>query len=235
MQQLISEYQKSKDLSKNYSSRSNEESSQLYATIQEAVSIVQFYQDKDSGGEESLQFLTAVFEPLLKKTAGFVHKFVYKHEDFNDVLQETYLKFIELTYQYDPAISQFSYYVKTMLTKQMRAWSKKQKRHVPASVDIAIINNLLVDHSLCDVDTVYMQFNELILIEEFNDFIEDRACKKARSSTVKEVCYKYFLGTHSCKQIAEELQISYHAVYEVIKRIEKEYKVFLEQDSIIGY
>jgi len=176
-----------------------------------------------------------VFKPLILKSAAIVHRFIYKHEELNDVIQQGYLQFIELTYAYDPSISQFSYYIKSMLERQLRAWSKKQSRYVATAMDSAIINNILVDPALCDRNTVYLQFNELILMDEMQDFMKARANKKARSATVREVCYKYFLGTHSCKKIAEELDISYHAVYEVIKRIEKEYRIFLEQNSLIGF
>lgn len=221
-------------ISKNYENRTAQETTTLYTTIQDAVALVQFYEGKDASAEP-LSFLTEVFKPLIIKSANIVHKYIYKHEQLDDVIQQSYLYFIELVYNYDPSISQFSYYIKSMLERQLRAWSKKQTKHLPVSIDVSIINNLLVDPSLCDVDTVYLKFNELILKDELNNFMEERANRKARSSTVKEVCYKYFLGTHSCKQIAEELSISYHAVYEVIKRIEKEYRVFLEQNSLIGF
>ena len=227
-------YANSCTISRNYQKRTAEDSATLYSTIQDAVEQVQFYKGQDES-VEPLTFLTEVFKPLILKSAAIVHKFIYKHEQLDDVIQQGYLQFIELTYGYDPSISQFSYYIKSMLERQLRAWSKKQTKYSAVAMDTAIINNILVDPSLCDMNTVYLQFNELILKDELQEFMEERANRKARSATVREVCYKYFLGTHSCKKIAEELGISYHAVYEVIKRIEKEYKIFLEQNSLIGF
>jgi RNA polymerase sigma factor (sigma-70 family) len=228
------EYAESCAISKNYQKRTQAQSATLYSTIQDAVETGQVFKGQVES-DEPLLFLTEVFKPLILKSASIVHKFVYKHEQLDDVIQQGYVQFLELVYAYDPSISQFSYYIKSMLERQLRAWSKKQSRYTVTSMDSSIINNILVDPSLCDMHTVYIQFNELILRDEMQDFMEERANRKARSATVKEVCYKYFLGTHSCKKIAEELDISYHAVYEVIKRIEKEYRVFLEQNSLIGF
>lgn len=227
------DYAESCEISKNYQKRTQVQSAMLYSTIQDAVELAQVFKGLPSS-DEPLTFLTEVFKPLILKSASIVHKYIQRHEQLDDVIQQGYVHFLELVYSYDPSISQFSYYVKSMLERQLRAWSKKQSRYTAVSMDCSIISNILVDPSLCNVDTVYLQFNELILKEELQDFMEERANKKARSNTVREVCYKYFLGTHSCKKIAEELGISYHAVYEVIKRIEREYRVFLEQNSIIG-
>jgi len=221
-------------LSRNHATRTKAESSTLYCTIQEAVSQAQYYKDSDDSNE-SLTFLTIVFEPLIKDSAKNVHKYAQQREDYDDILQQCYVFFIELIYAYDSNISQFAYYVKSMLERQLRAWSKKQSKRFTPAIDSEIINNLLVDPSMCDSDTVYIKFNERILKQELDLFMQLRASRKARSATVKTVCYKYFLGTHTCKQIAEELNISYHAVYEVIKRIERDYKDFLEQHSIIGF
>lgn len=222
------------ELSKNHTTRTKSQSSTLYCTIQAAVALVQHYRGSDESAEP-LSFLTVIFEPLIKDSAYNVYKFSNQREEYDDILQQCYLFFIELVYAYDSSISQFAYFVKSMLQRQLNAWSKKQAKKFAPSIDSEIVNNTLVDPSLCDANTVYLKFNEAILKKEMDEFMEIRANKKARSITVKTVCYKYFMGTHTCKQISEELEISYHAVYEVIKRIERDYREFLKEHSIIGF
>jgi RNA polymerase sigma factor (sigma-70 family) len=226
-------YEKGVELSRNFKKRTSEQTSELYRLIKQAVMDAQDPQHPES--DKALLFITVLFDPLVKKVSSRIYPFVSKYEEFEDVLQETYAAFINLVYQYNPLISSFPYYVNNMLPKQVKAWSQKTRKKASSPIDVTIVDNRLVDPMMDSKDTVYDKYNGLILEKEYEEFILKRAEKKAKSGTVKEVCYSYFLGGDTCSQIAERLNISYHAVYEVIKRIEKELRKFLEEDSFTGF
>jgi predicted DNA-binding protein YlxM (UPF0122 family) len=59
--------------------------------------------------------------------------------------------------------------------------------------------------------------------------------KKSRSDTNKTVCTDYFLGSKSCGEIAENLDISYQAVYEIIKKIKKELRDHLHENKYVNF
>lgn len=225
-------YEEGIKLSRNYSSRTESQSNELYKLIQDAAIEAQNPQSRES--DKALEFLTFAFTPLVKKTASKIYPHLVRFAEYDDVLQETYSLFITLVYSYNPSIASFPYYIQKMLPQQVRAWSQKARKKFSASIDFVVIDNLIADPLLDGKDAVYARYHTSILAQEYEDFILSRAEKKAKSVTVKEVCYNYFLGKETCVQISERLGISYHAVYEVIKRLEKEIRRFLEEESLAG-
>ncbi len=225
-------YKRGINLSKNFQVRTSEETTELYALIKEAVLLAQDPQNMNA--DESLAFVIYIFDPLIRKVASKIYPHIKDYEEYDDTLQETYVTFIHLVYGYDPNIATFPYYVRNMLPRQVRAWSQRTRKKSSCPVDMIIVDNKLVDPTLNKQDAVYDRYNSLIFEKEYEDFILQRAKKKAKSDTVKEVCYNYFLGKLTCSQIADKLGISYHAVYEVIQRINKELKVFLSENSFTG-
>ena len=49
------------------------------------------------------------------------------------------------------------------------------------------------------------------------------------------MCNKIFLGNTTCSELATELGISYHAVYEIINKIKKELVFFFNENSFGEY
>lgn len=226
-------YNEGINLSKNYGSRTKEQAAYLYSLIQSAVISAQDTTNPES--DSALKFIMYVFTPLIKKTAAKVYPHVSKFEEFDDVMQETYCHFLNLVYSYNPSIATFPYFINKMLSQQVRAWSQKKRKGYCSPVDISVMSNTIVDYMFGDNNAVFDYYHNSMLEQEYEDFILLKAEKKSKSCTVKQVCFNYFLGKKTCTEIAADLGISYHAVYEVIKRIEKELKDFLENESIIGY
>jgi len=219
-------------LSRKFKQRSKSETNELYQLIQSAA--LEAQDPQNASAEDSLKFVVLVFEPLIKKIATKIYPQVSRHQEFEDILQETYVTFLGLVYAYNPLIASFPYYINKMLVQQVRAWGQKTSRKWAPPVDIVAADNLLSNHSVNNQDKAYETYHSYILMQEYEEFILARAEKPAKSGTVKAVCYDYFLGRKTCMQIAKSRGISYHAVYEVIKRIERDLKEFLQKDSFLG-
>ena len=226
-------YKEAIRLSRNFNSRSVEETKQLYSTIQDAVTLAQKKDGKES--ETAMSFLLEVYEPYVKKIAGRYFPYVETPMEFDDVFQEVCVIFLLLTYKYNKDISSFSYYINLMLPQYMNVWIQKINSTTIVPVDIKVIESTLCHPAFDTAEKVFDYFNGLIFEKEYTLFIQKRSEKSSRSSTVKEVCNKIFLGNTTCSELAEELGISYHAVYEIINKIKKELMQFFNENNFGEY
>jgi RNA polymerase sigma factor (sigma-70 family) len=227
------DYKEAIRLSRAFNNRSVEDTKKLYSTIQKAVHLAQKKEGVES--ENALSFLIEVYEPYIKKISGKYFTYVSNPLEYEDVLQEVYVIFLVLTYKYDKLISSFSYYINLMLPQYMNVWLQKITQTYSIPVDIKIIESTVSHPSLDTADKVYDYLNGTILEREYIHFIEERAKKNSRSNTVKEVCDKIFLGNTTCSELAQELGISYHAVYEIINKIKKELRFFFNSNRFSEY
>jgi DNA-directed RNA polymerase specialized sigma subunit len=220
-------------LSRSFNSRSVEETKKLYGTIQKAVTIAQ--QKNGDESEFAMSFLLEVYEPYIKKIAGRYFPYVENPMEFDDVFQEVCVIFLLLTYKYNKDISSFSYYINLMLPQYMNVWIQKINTTTIIPVDIKVIESTLSHPAFDSKEKVFDYYNGLIIEKEYTTFIQKRSEKSSRSSTVKEVCHKIFLGNTTCSELATELGISYHAVYEIINKIKKELMYFFNENNFGEY
>ena len=122
-----------------------------------------------------------------------------------------------------------------MLPQYMNVWIQKVNSTSITPVDIKVIESTLCHPAFDTADKVLNYFNGLIFEKEYTAFILKRSEKSSRSSTVKEVCHKIFLGNTTCSELANELGISYHAVYEIINKIKKELTLFFNENNFGEY
>jgi len=233
-------YEKAVRLSRNFNSRSAEDTKELYGIIQRAVKLAQRGKEDNIGRNDrevkrAKAFLLEVYEPYIKKMAGKYFPSVETPLDFEDVIQEVYLIFLSLINKYDENISSFSYYINLMLPQYMSVWVHKINSTVYVPVDIKIVEATLCHPAFDSSVKVYDYLNGWILEKEFVSFIEERSMKSSRSETVKEVCDKIFLGNTTCSELATELGISYHAVYEIINKIKMELRHFFNENLFSEY
>lgn len=220
---MRAEYADAVVLSRNFNNRSIVETKKLYQTIQNAVSSAQTQGDAI---EEDTEFLTKIYEPYIKKITGKFFSYVDSRVEFEDALQETYAIFLMLVYKYDKSVSSFSYYINLMLPKHVYVWVQKINAQKYVAVDISTVEDSLYYLEMDDSDKMYSYFNSKILEKEYIAFIKNRATKSNRSNTVREVCTNIFLGDTTCSDLAGQLNISYHAVYEIVNKIKKELRFF---------
>jgi len=213
-------------LSRNFNSRTLEETKELYKTIQQAVA---FVQKKGEESEAAATFLAKIYEPYIKKITGKFYPFVDSKLEFEDVLQEAYALFMVLIFKYNKKIASFSYYIKSMLPKHVDVWTKKiNDTNRFSSIDIRSVEDTIY-HPYTENSEGY--FESKILEQEYINFIIERSKRSSRSDTVREVCNKIFLGNTTCSDLAKELNISYHAVYEIMNKIKAELKWFFSANQ----
>lgn len=220
-------------ISRNFEERSLTDTEKLYETIKVAVALAQ---DPSQGikHKKAIDFLAKLFQPFIKKWSSKVYQNLKGIIDYADVLQETYALFFTLLAKYNPAVSQFSYYIKVMLPQHLNRWAEKEIVYNNINISVNLRDYDVIDPNLGTSELVEDYLIAFVLTSEYIDFITQRAERQSRSSTVKEVCHKYFLGKSTCSEIARELGISYHAVYEIIGKIKVELMVFFCDSAFSG-
>ena len=223
---LFSEYKEAMRLSRSFHNRSKVNSEQLYAYIATAVKEAQ-----DPGNpatHKSINFIVKLYEPFIKNVSYTVFSSLKKQIEFQDAFQETVEVFLKLLYRYNSSLASFSYYIYRFLPQYMKLRINHELRYQQTPIDNFIIDALLssgVEHNGFDQ---FDFFDVPLLEQEYIAFITRRSLKESKSGTMKEVCNSYFLGHKTCSEIAKELNISYHAVYEIINKIKGELVEFLK-------
>jgi len=220
-------------ISRNFEKREDTETQKLYDIIAKVIAIYQ--RGEDPAREKALVYLTKLFEPLLRKTSTRVYNNLRNSHDYNDVLQETHTMFYSLLGRYNAKRSAFSYYISVMLPQHMNRWAERELLHNRVNIPVDTEEYSIIDPTFNSSDAVQDHLNAYVLTHEYQEFIKKRALRHSRSVTVSEVCNRYFLGSDTCSEIAQDLGISYHAVYEIIGKIKKEIQVFFQYSIFSGY
>jgi len=219
-------------ISRNFEKREEKETRKLYDIIKRAIEIIQVGTVREQ--EKATYFITELFEPYIRKISNKLYRNLHGTQDYADVLQETYAMFLTLLRRYNPLVAAFSYYIGIMLPQHMNRWAEKEMVYSSINTPIDIEEYSLADPSFSDSDSVSDYLNAYVLTRDYQEFIRRRAERQSRSGTVSQVCYRYFLGSDSCSEIARDLGISYHAVYEIIGKIKKELQQFFYASAFSG-
>ena len=215
------------ELSRSYKTRTQEESNYLYSYISFLVRDAKSTDDKLA--KEALTELILLFKPKIYDTTRQYFKYVKDYMEIEDFMQESHAIFIALVIKYDPTIASFLYYVKEMYPRYVWSWVEKtfrDHRHLTE------LGDLDVPHPDYDTDDkVFSRLMANTYEQEFIDFIENIAKKETKTPTLRAVCTKYFLGTTTCRDLAAELGISYHAVYDYISKIKRELNYHLKHSA----
>jgi RNA polymerase sigma factor (sigma-70 family) len=226
-------YDEGMSISRNFENRKEKETEKLYDIIKSSIYYVQFGTTQQR--EKAVSFLTSIFEPYIRKISSKIYNNLRNSHEYGDILQETYTMFLTLLKRYNPAIASFSYYIGSMLPIHMSRWAEKEMNNNSLNIPVDIKDYTMVDPLYANSDSVDSYFNSYVLTQEYKVFITHRSERHARSRTVKEVCNKYFLGHNTCSEIAKDLGVSYHAVYEIIGKIKKELKSFFQASAFSEY
>jgi len=229
----ICTFKEALDISKNHKKRDNKETLKLYVTIQYALTLI-IEQNEKEKEKEALAFVVKVYEPFIKKVASKIYNMIVPIEEYEDALQETYVMFLNLVYNYKEDIASFSYYIKQMLPQHMYAWVVKKKK-TPFPVTTDIVETSITHPQVTTENESFDYLTCCILEKEYINFIKKRAVKSARTKTVYHVCYGYFLDRKSCSDLSKELGITYHAVYEVVNKIKRELVEFFNNSIYTDY
>ena len=219
------------DISRRHKTRNSEEAEELYNYIYLLVQDVQGTDDK--AAKEAITCLVELFKPKIYKVVKFLYPVYRSIMELDDFVQECHIEFIALVMNYNPELSKFSHYIDIMLHQNVRSHIKQQAKHLFNTVDISDMELSHPDYA--DGDASMQRFLAHMYSDEYIKFITAYSKKATKTDTLKVVCDKYFLGNNSCKEIAEELNISYHAVYDYITKIKKELNYFIRHNPMFDY
>jgi len=225
-------YHEGMSISRNFEHREEKETRKLYDIIKKAILIIQ--EDSPYEREKATYFIIELFEPYIRKISNKLYRNLHGAQDYCDILQETYTMFLTLLSKYNPKISAFSYYIGVMLPQHMNRWAEKEVLYNSVNTSVDMEEYSLADPLFSNANVVSDYLNAYVLTREYQEFIKLRAARQSRSGTVSQVCYRYFLGSDSCSEIARDLGISYHAVYEIIGKIKKELQQFFYASVFSG-
>jgi len=186
--------------------KSPEEVLELYSLIDKAVA------------EKNFIDLFLAFEPLVNKCANYAYDYF---RNFNlcctvhssDFKQDGFVMFMELCEEYDPSISQFSFFIKRMLLQKML--NHKKYKYIKKESCEPINNYIDIKQ---DLPT---QVLLKCFIEDFPSLLAQIADRKVKSNAVvnvKEVLEMFFLQGVDITTIAKTQNVTYHAVHEHISR-----------------
>ena len=213
-------------LSKSYKSRSKEESECLYSYIQSLLEDVNNGKEKEI--KSAIDDLLLLFKPIILKFSSYYYPKVKDQLDYDDVLQEGYCIFISCCYNYNKELSSFPYYIKDNFPRYFHSWAKGVWKQADKINDEPFVDQ---PHPMFDDDDkVFSRLLEELFKREYTDFIIKLSNKYSKTDTYKTVCDEYFLGGRSCKDIAESLNISYHAVYDCIGKIKRDLNYFIKNN-----
>jgi RNA polymerase sigma factor (sigma-70 family) len=226
-------YEEGMSISRDFEDREAKDTNKLYDIIKRAISYIK--EGNDEQRDKATTFLLELFEPLIRKVSSKIFQYVRGRVDYNDVLQETYAMFLTLLNRYNPGRSAFTYYMGVMLPQHMNRWVEREVLYNVVNIPIDMKEYAMVDPTFSSAESVNSYLNAYVLAKEYTAFIEQRSMRHSRSITVHEVCHRYFLGRSSCSEIAKDLNISYHAVYEIIGKIKKELEQFFYYNIFSEY
>lgn len=92
-------------------------------------------------------------------------------------------------------------------------------------------NSQYKDNKQDDILNIIIEQN---LFEDINTFFNSIK-KRQRTKTVTKVIDEYFLGDKTISEISKELNITYHAVYDVSNRIKRELSDMLNNNDNCNY
>ena len=226
-------FTKGLQISKNHKKRSKKETEELYIIIRKAAELAQNKNRKES--DKALKFLLDLYTPFISSISYNIYRKVQDTIEFEDVKQEVCYNFVILVNKYNKEKSEFSYYINNMLPQYMIKWINKEMAY-NASVSHYPMNGGVTSDKMLDSAIIDENFlTNHILHNEYEAFILEKSKDKSKSRTNEEVCIKYFLGSETISDIADSLNISYHAVYQKVNIIKEELKEFFHHNAYCGY
>lgn len=214
-------------LSQGYKTRSKEDTQRLYEYIEGLALTAQDVDNPDS--KKAMEDLLTMFKPKICRIVKNYFNVVKDYCELDDFLQESYCIFIALVYAFDPTRSYFLHYINEYLHNKIRNWAEKvvKQNHFITLIGFDDVEEYGQTHR----DGIFSQLLKDMYDDEYLDFIQRLSTKRTKTKTLQVICRDYFLGTKKCQVIADDLGITYHAVYDYITKIKRELNHYLKTDD----
>jgi len=197
--------------------KTEEEQIELYYSIN---SLIDSY---NKGIRISRDALYLIFYPLIRKTIfDLTYKLVKKGKIplsiCQDLLQESFIMFNDLLDNYNKSTF-FPYYIKKFIKFSVDRYLKRYINYSKRIlVSIAINSQALDKRQNTERQALFNLF--------YNDYIKFinilKTKKYRRSGSWSIVCDEYFVNYKTILQIANELGLTYHSIYQIVSRIQDE-------------
>lgn len=183
------------------------------------------YDLTDQHTQEFLKTLISSYDNNKAKNIISLINNMFRAFDYEDIMQELKLIFLELTKRYDPDMATFQTYIKVY-------WKYELRKHVMQVIHNSPITMPISDFAKCDKNNVWDMFSGLIqngIKEEFFDYIDDNwvagyTCSSLFQQLTEEerliLRYRYIEGMTGV-EIAEKINKAQPTVYERIRSIKK--------------
>jgi len=225
-------------LSRSFHFRNKYQTLLLQEFIHKAVKTVQDTSVPEEECKKALDFLVKAYEPFILLVARTILSEMSFPDEYADMKQYVYEAFILLVYRYNQSCSSFSYYIKKFLKMYTKEYIKKFLSYYGPSeivVDSITISLMQSPFQHMNSESIHNISIGNILQQEYVKFIVQRANISSRRNTIREVCYRFFLGNDSCSQISQDLGITYTAVYQIIIKIKSELAEYLSNSPYCSY
>lgn len=216
--------------------KSKDEVIELYKAIDELV-MASKKMDKTKKGSVASEILLYAFYPKILTSTGVI----YRNElrDYRDrisiydLFQESYMTFLKMIFHYKKSKSTFGYYFGRYFRKYIISNMSEMINYVKMTPVRMIADSQAKDYLLYDKDSLLDLLIEKTLLEDINKIIK-KYKKVGKTKTVDTVCKNFFEGK-SCQEIANDLGLSYHAVYQVKERLMIKLADMLNQHKYCNY
>lgn len=170
--------------------------------------------------------LCLLFFPLILKLSTNMYfkycKNYYPKIVLSDIFQEAYVIFLKMIDKYDFERSKFFYYTNIMLRKYLYVYVRKIINKISKESVRMVGNSQAFDRHCMTEHKFVLNILADIVYRDFVELMETIKSTKSRApKTINTICDEIFFGPKDTAQVARELGISYHAVYEIEKRIQK--------------
>lgn len=184
--------------------------------------------------------LCLLFFPLILKTSvNMYFKYVsgyYPRCVPSDIFQEAYIIFLEMIDRYNSDRAVFPHYVNVMLKKYLYVYTMKTLSYLSKTSTRMVPNSQAMDRHCISEHKFMLNVLADIVYNDYIDLITIIKNEKSKSiKTMTKICDNIFLGSKDCSQIAKELGITYHAVYEIEKRIQKRIADMINSNKFSTY
>lgn len=201
--------------------KTKEEYYELYDIVDYiAVKAKNSYRSKKS--KVFLEILLCLFFPKILTSCGVVYhyKLEYLNDrlEFSDILQESIVDFLEFIKKFEIGKSSFSYYIGKFFEKHIIELLRGDINYIKMTPVSMSVNSQARDNIYSDSDSLLNELSEKEVMESILKILNNTK-KKGKTGTVEKVC-ESFLNGRTCTDIAKELGLTYHAIYEVKQRIQ---------------
>jgi len=190
------------------------------------------------GNSDVKNILLVIFLPLLKRATSITYeKYCRRYSnriDIKDLFQQSYILFEKGLIEYDSKMASFPYFINIKVKKNLYSQIKTEIIHLKKTPISMVANSQARDRKYGGKNSVHEYFITKEIMKHMMRILNYYK-KRAKTETTKKVCDEYMFGAKTCQEIADEVDVSYYAVYEIIMKIQNDFMKMINHNEICAY